>query len=42
MFWKEPGANSSLHLRLARKSNRWDECWSRRHQSDYLKIKLAA
>ena len=42
MFWTEAGATSVLNLRLALKSNRWDECWSRLHRSDYLKIKLAA
>jgi hypothetical protein len=42
MFWTQAGANSILHLRLALKSNRWDECWNRRNHSDYLKIKLAA
>lgn len=42
MFWTESGATSVLILRLALKSNRWDECWNRLHNSDYLKIKLAA
>jgi hypothetical protein len=42
MFWTESGATSVLHLRLALKSNRWDECWNRLHHSDYLKIKIAA
>jgi hypothetical protein len=42
MFWTEAGANSILQLRLALKSNRWDECWNRLNHSDYLKIKLAA
>jgi hypothetical protein len=42
MFWTETGATSVLTLRLALKSNRWDECWTRLHHSDYLKIKLAA
>jgi hypothetical protein len=42
MFWTETGATSVLNLRLALKSNRWDECWNRLHHSDYLKIKLAA
>jgi hypothetical protein len=42
MFWTEAGATSVLHLRLALKSNRWDECWDRLNNSDYLKIKLAA
>jgi Uncharacterised protein family (UPF0236) len=42
MFWTEAGATSILNLRLALKSNRWDECWNRFHNSNYLKIKLAA
>ena len=42
MFWTEAGATSVLNLRLALKSNRWDECWNRLNHSDYLKIKLAA
>jgi hypothetical protein len=37
MFWTEAGATSVLHLRLALKSNRWDECWNRLHNSHYLK-----
>ena len=41
MFWTEAGATSVLNLRLALKSNRWDECWNRLHHSDYLKIKIA-
>ena len=42
MFWTEAGATSVLNLRLALKSNRWDECWNRLNPSDYLKTKLAA
>jgi hypothetical protein len=42
MFWTETGATSVLNLRVALKSNRWEECWSRLHNSDYLTIKLAA
>jgi len=42
MFWTETGATSVLNLRVALKSNRWDECWNRLHRSDYLKIKIAA
>lgn len=42
MFWTETGATSVLNLRIALKSNRWDECWSRLHDSDRLKIKLVA
>lgn len=41
MFWTEPGATSVLNLRLALKSNRWDECWNRLHNSDQFQIKLA-
>lgn len=42
MFWTETGATSVLDLRVALKSNRWDECWNRHHNSEYLKIKVAA
>lgn len=42
MFWTEAEATSVLNLRLALKSNRWDECWDRLHNSRYLKIKVAA
>ena len=42
MFWTETGATSVLALRIALKSNRWDECWDRLHDSNYLKIKIAA
>jgi len=42
MFWTETGATSVLNLRLALKSNRWDECWDRLNNSTYLKVKLAA
>jgi hypothetical protein len=42
MFWTEAGATSVLNLRLALKSNRWDECWDRLHNSHYLKIKAPA
>ena len=42
MFWTQAGATSVLNLRLALKSNRWDECWNRLHRSDSFKIKLAA
>ena len=42
MFWTETGATSVLNLRLALKSNRWEECWNRLHDADYLKIKIAA
>jgi len=42
MFWTEAGATSVLNLRLALKSNRWDECWNRLNNSAHLQIKLAA
>jgi hypothetical protein len=42
MFWTQSGATHVLALRCALKGHRWDECWDRLHNSDYLKIKLAA
>lgn len=42
MFWTETGATSVLALRIALKSNRWDECWDRLNNSNYLKLKIAA
>lgn len=42
MFWTESGATSVLALRCALKGHRWDECWDRLHDSNYLKIKIAA
>lgn len=42
MFWTLPGATSVLDLRVALKSHRWDECWNRLHNSDYLKSKAAS
>jgi hypothetical protein len=42
MFWTQAGATSVLNLRLALKSNRWDECWDRLHNSQSLEIKIAA
>jgi len=42
MFWTQSGGKSVLDLRCALKSNRWDECWDRLHQSQRLKIKVAA
>ena len=42
MFWTETGATSVLNLRLALKSNRWDECWDRLHNANYLKLPIAA
>jgi hypothetical protein len=42
MFWTEKGASSVLTLRVALKSHRWDECWDRLHDSNYLKIKSVA
>ena len=42
MFWTEIGATQVLVLRCALKSHRWDECWDRLHDSNYLKIRIAA
>lgn len=42
MFWTQRGATNVLALRCALKSNRWDECWNRLHDSNYLKIQVAA
>lgn len=42
MFWTEKGATSVLTLRTALKSQRWDECWDRLHNSPHLKTRLAA
>lgn len=42
MFWTESGGKSVLDLRCALKSNRWDECWDRLHDSQRLKVRIAA
>jgi len=42
MLWGRPGAQNVLELRCALLGNRWDECWDRLHQSDYLQIKAIA
>ena len=42
MFWTEAGARSVVDLRCALKSNRWDECWDRLHNSKRLSIRAAA
>lgn len=42
MFWTERGATHVLALRCALKGHRWDECWDRLHDSNYLKIQIAA
>ncbi len=42
MFWTETGASQVLALRCALKGNRWEECWDRLHDSNYLKIRAAA
>jgi hypothetical protein len=42
MFWTESGATSILTMRCVLKSNRWDECWDRLHDSNRLKIRPAA
>lgn len=42
MFWTEPGARNVLELRCALKSNRWEECWDRLHDSKRLSLRIAA
>jgi hypothetical protein len=42
MFWTQTGGKSILDLRCALQSNRWDECWNSLHNSDRLKIRIAA
>lgn len=42
MFWTEVGATHVLALRCALKGHRWDECWDRLNDSNYLHIKVAA
>jgi hypothetical protein len=42
MFWTETGASNVLVLRCALKSRRWDECWNRINNSNYLASQLAA
>lgn len=42
MFWSQSGAQSVLDLRCLLLSNRWDLCWDRLHQSNYLLAKTAA
>ncbi len=42
MFWTEPGGKSILDLRCALQGNRWDECWDRLHDSQRLRIRIAA
>ncbi len=42
MFWTESGAKNVLDLRCALKSNRWDECWDRLHDSNRLRLRAAA
>lgn len=42
MFWTESGATHVLALRCALKGQRWDECWDRLHDANYLKIRIAA
>ncbi len=42
MLWGRPGAQSVLDLRCALLGNRWEECWNRLHQGDYLKIRAVA
>jgi len=42
MFWTLSGATHVLTLRCALKSHRWDECWNRINNSQYLSTQLAA
>ena len=42
MFWTKPGAQNVLELRCALKSNRWQECWDRLHDSKRLSLRIAA
>lgn len=42
MFWSLTGASNVTTLRCALMGNRWDECWDRLHQSNYLKLSKAA
>jgi hypothetical protein len=42
MFWGLTGATNVTGLRCALMGHRWDECWDRLHQSNYLKLRKAA
>lgn len=42
MFWGLTGATNVTVLRCALIGHRWDECWDRLHQSNYLKLRKAA
>ena len=42
MFWTEEGATHLLNMRVALKSNRWDECWDQINNSNHLKTRVAA
>jgi hypothetical protein len=42
MFWTQSGAQNILELRCALKSNRWQECWDRLHDSKRLSLRIAA
>lgn len=42
MFWSEPGAEKVLALRCALYGNQFDQAWDLLHQSDYLRIRVAA
>ena len=42
MFWSEKGGTNLLNMRVALKSNRWEECWNQINNSNYLKIRVAA
>jgi hypothetical protein len=41
MRWGLPGATNVAVLRCALMSNRWDECWDRLHNSNYLSVAKA-
>lgn len=42
LFGTEPGARSVLTLPVALKSDRWNDCWDRLHDSHRLQLRLAA
>ncbi len=42
MFWTGSGGKSVLDLRCALKSNRWNQCWDRLHESQRLQVRIAA
>lgn len=42
MFWTQTGGSHVVTLRCALMGNRWDDCWDRLHDANYLKIRPAA